>query len=437
MFVVIGDSPLEQLWATELQQALEPFAARVQLEWSAGLGFDVILARVADLPRGSAVLFGLMFVDADGAAHEEDQALSALSAASAAPMFGFFDTQLGKGVVGGPMVPVDRVAEAAAEAAVALLEGAAPASVRPPPIPAGPPRYDARELVRWGIDAARLPPGSLVEFREPTAWQRYRWQIVLLAAALAVQAGFIAVLLLNRRRLHLSRAALRRSEGEARDLSGRLIHSQEDERARLARELHDDMTQRLALLAIDAGQGERKAMSEADGATLRGLREELVRLSEDVHALSYRLHPSTLRDLGLIDALKAECDRFARHEAIPVRVEARDVPDDLPEDVALCLFRITQEALRNVARHARATRVDVSLRREGDSLHLAIADDGRGFDPERDRSATSLGLASMGERARLAGGTFDMLSSPGRGTTVRVKAPIWERRDEPPARASG
>ncbi len=277
----------------------------------------------------------------------------------------------------------------------------------------------------------------MVEFREPTAWERYRWQFVLLAGVLALQATFIAALLLNRRRLHLSRAALRRSEREARDLSGRLIHTQEDERARLARELHDDMTQRLAMLAIDAGQGERKSTSDAAAATLRGLREELVRLSEDVHALSYRLHPSTLRDLGLVDALQTECDRFARLEAIPVRVDACEVPEDLPEDTALCLFRITQEALRNVARHARGSRVDVSLRREGDALHLAITDDGQGFDPERGRPEPSLGLASMRERARLAGGTFEMLSEPGRGTTVRVTVPIGEVRDEPPARIAG
>lgn len=437
VFVVIGDSPLEQVWTKELRQAFEPVASRVHIEWSGDLGFDAIRSRVADLPRDSAVFYGLMFVDAEGVPHEEDQALFALNAASAAPMFGVFDSQLGKGVVGGPMLPVDTVAEAAAEAAVALLGGAAPAGIRPPPIPAGAPRYDARELTRWGIDEARLPPGSVVAFHQPTAWERYRWQIVLLTAVVALQAGFIAALLLNRRQLHLSRTALRRSEREARDLSGQLIHTQEDERARLARELHDDMTQRLAVLAIEAGQGERKAMSETDGATLRGLREELVRLSEDVHALSYRLHPSTLRDLGLIDALQTECDRFARLEAIPVRVTARNVPSHLPEDTALCLFRITQEALRNVARHARASWVEISLRREGEALHLTIADDGQGFELGPGRTEPGLGLASMRERARLAGGTFDVVSGPNRGTTIRIVIPVGEERDEPPARTSG
>lgn len=437
LFVVVGDSPLEHGWAKELEIASRPFASRMRLEWPGERGFDAILSTVATLPRGSAVMFGLMFVDADGVPHEEDRALSALKAASAAPMFGMFSTQLGDGVVGGPMLPVDRLAEAATNAAVALLGGAAPESIRPPPVEAGAPHYDFRELARWGIDERRLPAGSIVEYREPTAWERYRWQIVLLAAALAVQAGFIAALLLSRRRLDLSRAALRRSEREAHDLSGRLIHTQEDERARLARELHDDTTQRLALLAIDAGQGERKATTEGEATMLRRMREELVRLSDDVHALSYRLHPSTLRDLGLIDALRSECARFARIEAIPVRVEAGDVPDDLSEDTALCLFRITQEALRNVARHAQASRVDVSLCREGDALHLTIVDDGQGFDLERGQTAPSLGIASMRERARLAGGTCSMLSGQGRGTTIRITVPAREKRDESPPGASG
>ena len=424
LFVVIGDSPIERVWAKALRRDLAPFASRLEVEWSDALGFAAIKDRAASLPPGSAVFYGLMFVDAEGTPHEEFQALADLKDASTAPMFGLFDTQLGSGIVGGPLLPVGEVAQAAAEDAAALRGGAAPASLRPPPIAADAPRYDARELARWDIDAALLPPGSLVAFAEPTAWQRYRWQIVLLTGAVAAQAGFIALLLLNRRQLTLSRAALRRSEREARDLSGRLIHAQEDERGRLARELHDDMTQRLALLAIDAGQGERKAASEADGATLRGLRVELVRLSEDVHALSYRLHPSTLRDLGLVDALRTECDRFSRLEAIPVRVEARDVPEDLPEDTGLCLFRVAQEALRNVARHARATRVAVSLRREGEALRLTIVDDGQGFDMERGPRKPGLGLASMRERSRLAGGTLHMLSGPGRGTTIQVTAPI-------------
>jgi signal transduction histidine kinase len=113
------------------------------------------------------------------------------------------------------------------------------------------------------------------------------------------------------------------------------------------------------------------------------MREELVRLSEDVHALSYRLHSSVLDDLGLVEALRAECDRVARREPMRVNLEARDVPHKLPREAALCLFRVAQETLRNVARHANARTADVSLAVEDAGLRLAVRDDGVGFDVER------------------------------------------------------
>jgi signal transduction histidine kinase len=169
---------------------------------------------------------------------------------------------------------------------------------------------------------------------------------------------------------------------------------------------------------------------------MRTLRKGLVRLSEDVHALSYRLHPSILEDLGLSEALKAECERFAQTSSARVDLDALDVPASVPGDVALCLFRIAQEALRNVARYAGAKRVEVSLRRANGGLQLAVKDDGSGFDPAH-RAGTSLGHASMRQRTLLLGGKIDIDSRPGRGTTIVAWVPLKEERGEPPARAAG
>jgi signal transduction histidine kinase len=174
-------------------------------------------------------------------------------------------------------------------------------------------------------------------------------------------AGFIgsAVDITERRnaedQIRESRAALEVGHQEIQQLAGRLITAHEDERGRLARELHDDLTQRLARLAIDAGRMEGAA-NAPEG--MRALREDLVRLSEDVHALSYRLHPSVLDDLGLVEALRAECDRVARHGELRVDVEASGVPQALPAETSLCLFRVAQEALSNAARHAYASTGD-------------------------------------------------------------------------------
>jgi len=229
----------------------------------------------------------------------------------------------------------------------------------------------------------------------------------------------------------------RQAEEAARELSGRLISAQEEERSRLARELHDDVTQRLALLAIDAGRGERNLASAAGGTAMRAMREGLIRLSEDVHALAYRLHPSILEDLGLIAALKTECERFGRVASIPVGVKAQEVPEPLPHAVALCLYRIAQEALRNVGRHARASAVQVSLRGLDGGVQLAVRDNGAGFDPAQQRDRPSLGHASMRQRIYQLNGEFEVESAPGHGTTVLAWVPLKEEQSEPSARAAG
>jgi PAS domain S-box-containing protein len=214
------------------------------------------------------------------------------------------------------------------------------------------------------------------------------------------------------------------AEEAARELSGRLIYAHEVERARLARELHDDVTQRLARLAIDAGRVEILNSDPEVRETMREVREGLVRLSEDIHALSYRLHPSVLEDLGLAEALKTEIERVARQESIPVTAKLGDIPESVPHDVALCLFRVAQESLRNVARHAKARTVEVAVRALDGGLQLAVRDDGAGFDPTLKRQRRTLGLTSMQERVRQLRGELDIESAPGRGTTVVAWVPL-------------
>lgn len=214
-----------------------------------------------------------------------------------------------------------------------------------------------------------------------------------------------------------------RAESTARDLAGRLIHAQEEERSRVARDLHDDITQRLARLSMDAARVEPDPESRRSTDTLAEIREGLVRLSEDVHAIAYRLHPAVLEDLGLAEALRSECERFSRREDTPCEIRSVDLPVTIPGPVALGLFRVGQEALRNVGRHAEASSVEVTLRGMEDGAQLAVRDDGIGFDPFMDRSKPSMGLASMRERIGYLGGELDIESSPGQGTTIVAWVP--------------
>ena len=218
----------------------------------------------------------------------------------------------------------------------------------------------------------------------------------------------------------------KRAEEELRDLSRRLITAQEEERALLARELHDDVSQRLAVLAIDVGRAEFAVADVELAEAMQAVREGLVSLSEDVHSLAYQLHPSVLEELGLVEALRAECGRRTRVGALDVTVDFGPLPGPLATEVALCLFRVAQEALSNVVHHAGSCRATVTLRQIGDGLVLAVSDDGVGFEPGHSGKGMHLGLASMRERVRLVRGTLDIESAPGQGTKVIAWVPVGE-----------
>ncbi len=215
----------------------------------------------------------------------------------------------------------------------------------------------------------------------------------------------------------------KRVEDELRDLSRRLIGAHEEERALLARELHDDVSQRLAVLAIDVGRAELAAPEEAQAEAMTAVREGLMRLSEDIHSLAYQLHPSVLEELGLDEALRAECERRGRQGVLDISVDLGPLPAVVGRDEALCLFRVAQEALNNVARHAGARAASVTLREMDGGLLLAVRDDGVGFDLENPRKGMRLGLVGMRERVRLVHGTLDVESAPGRGTTIVAWVP--------------
>jgi two-component system, NarL family, sensor kinase len=220
----------------------------------------------------------------------------------------------------------------------------------------------------------------------------------------------------------------KRAQEEIQALAGRLLSAQEEERRWVARELHDDVTQRMAVLAIETAKLER-GLSKAQQALrqrLRHLHEEIVTLSADVHGLSRKLHPSILEDLGLVDALASECFRLSEHGGLQVVFTNEHVPEGIPRHIALCLYRIAQEALHNILKYARAREVQVILTGKGDGLRLRLYDDGVGFDLTHARRKGALGLASMRERLRLIDGRLTIRTRPGAGTHIDVWVPLTE-----------
>jgi PAS domain S-box-containing protein len=219
--------------------------------------------------------------------------------------------------------------------------------------------------------------------------------------------------------------SLQQTRESLRTLAAKLLHAQEEERRRIAREMHDDWTQRLAVLGIDVAKLEKYLDAPETARTLlRAMQEQLVSLSEDVHALSRQLHPSILDDLGLVEALRSECASFSRREKIAVAYRPHEIPSTVTKSVALCIYRVAQEALRNIAKHAVVSEATVTLAVNGSRLRLSVEDRGIGFDPDEDSTQPGLGLSSMEERVRLIQGELSLISAPGRGTTVLVHVPL-------------
>jgi PAS domain S-box-containing protein len=220
--------------------------------------------------------------------------------------------------------------------------------------------------------------------------------------------------------------AIRQREMELQSLTGRLILGQEEERRRLARELHDDLSQRLAALAIEAGKTETEVKDKQDPIrkSLSALRDQAIRIAADVHDISRRLHPSILEDLGLRRAIESECTRFSAREGVDVAFSAENIPGGLPQDVSLSIYRIVQEGLSNIAKHACARRVTVALSASEVGLHLSIRDDGLGFDAVEARKKPGLGLSSIRERVRLVNGKHRIGSEPEKGTVIDVTVPL-------------
>jgi PAS domain S-box-containing protein len=214
------------------------------------------------------------------------------------------------------------------------------------------------------------------------------------------------------------------------NMSRKLVEAQEQERARIARELHDDINQRLAMLGIDLQQlREHYAELPVEiGSRMEELQEQTMGIANDVQALSHELHSSKLEYLGAVGGMKGWCKEFGQRQALQVEFKSPDAEISLPREIGLCLFRVLQEALHNAAKHSGVKRIEVQLHEESDEIHLVISDLGRGFDVETAMQGRGLGLASMQERVRLANGTIEIQSKPMGGTTIHVRVPFGSEK---------
>lgn len=232
----------------------------------------------------------------------------------------------------------------------------------------------------------------------------------------------------------------RQTEHQLRSLTIQLMTAQEEERRRISRELHDDINQRLALLAIEMGRLETNfpILLGAARQAFQSLAQQLAAISDDVRQIAYQLHPSILDDLGLSAALEQLANAFSANTGIKTIVVQEDFGESLPHDIASCLYRIVQESLTNVRKHANASRVELELTCDGQDITLCIRDSGVGFDLERVRNDhRGLGLVNMRERVQSVHGCLEIQAEPGQGTRILVQIPLPGAHHEPTARPIG
>lgn len=227
-------------------------------------------------------------------------------------------------------------------------------------------------------------------------------------------------------------AEQRSAEDTPRLLGGRLIAAQEEERKHLARELHDDLNQRVALISIELEQvGQNLPSINNVAEQVKGIQKKIEEISTDIHRMSYQLHPSKLDHLGLASALNSLCRELSESRGLTIKFRNDGIPTDLPKNVELCVFRVAQEALQNAAKYSGASSVNVTLKKAAGGIKLVVSDNGRGFDASSEKFMKGLGFISMRERLRLVNGKLQIISARSQGTRIEASVPLQKQRNNP------
>jgi signal transduction histidine kinase len=427
VYVVSGADGGDRATQRIAVEQLRPFQPRLEIVYFSGLPTRELEEKLRQLPPHSMVLYLVVGLDGAGQYFHPLRYLERVIAAANAPTYSWVDSTVGLGVVGGSLKSQSAQMQAVANLTLRVLRGE-----RADAIPVAYPdlsvdQVDWRQLRRWGLRESLVPAGAVVLFREPSLWERYKSYVVVALVLLLAQSGLIAGLLVERRQRRKAEEDLRANQGELRtsyerirDLGSRLLKGQETERAHIARELHDDVAQQLALIEMDL-----TLLASGQHADTRLTSEVLHRVQgvgRSLRELSHRLHPAKLRLIGIIVALKGLQEETAP-SGITVAFTHNGVPASLPSDVTLALFRVAQEALQNARKSSGARHVSIDLLGTPEIISLTIRDDGRGFDV-KDAWGRGLGLVSMRERVEGVGGRLHIQSAAGAGTRLDVHVPL-------------
>ncbi|MDQ2711440.1 MAG: histidine kinase [Acidobacteriota bacterium] len=417
VFLVGGSTEYEQFWMSQRLSTLKAYKPGLTIDDMSSLAAARLSEALSRLPPNSIVIFQDLYRDAAGRYFQGEEAVNLVCRSSNAPVYGFYADYVGKGLVGGRVLDRE-TAPRAAKSAMRLLSGEKPATVAIQAALSNLNLFDSRELRRWHIDKGRLPKGSLVLFEKQSFWELYKWSVLAVALLCALETALLFALFVQ-----LSRG--KKADLSVKRLSGQILNAQEQERGRISRELHDDFGQQIAVIGMGLSSLERQvALSPAAAQTISQVEEKLFTLANSMRNLSHELHPAVLDHAGLAAALRTHCSEFNAVYEIKADSVVDPDPISLPSEVALCLYRVCQESLRNVVKHSQGTDAHVRVKAGKDFVELSVTDNGAGFDVNAIKTRGGLGLLSMKERVRLLGGTLDLSSRPNSGTVLKASIPL-------------
>jgi signal transduction histidine kinase len=441
--VINGVSPNEKFWLDEMQREAKPFEDRVRFLWLEDTPYETILKQAASLAQDSAIFWHLMNVDAAGVVYEGDTGLKQLYAVANAPIFSYDDGFFGQEIVGGPMHSVSEVSRDTAAVAVRILGGEKAGDIKTPPSGYAAPKFDWRQLQRWSIAESRLPAGSQIYFREPSAWEKYRWQVATVSSVVALQAMLIAGLLYERRRRQFAEVEARQRMAELAhvtrySMAGELTTS-------IAHELNQPLgsilvnTETAALMlespSLDVAElkeilSDIRRDDQRAGEVIRRLRSLLKRAPFETREIDVNDTVSESIDLvsGLIHAREVVLNSALAPGILPVRGDRIQL-----QQVLLNLIVNAADAMAHLDRSQR--RIVVRTVQNGDSAEIEIADNGPGilagklnevFEPFYTTKPHGMGMGLSIARTIIEahGGRISAESRADQGALFRITLPL-------------
>ena len=386
VIVVVGSSPIEKFWKEAIRKEVEPLTNRIKLSWTDELSFQALLKQASALPPHSAIFWELMIVDAAGVLHEGDVPLTRVHAVANAPIFSYDESFFGNAIVGGPLLLAADTGRQTAAAAIRILGGEKPGEIRPPPVQFASPVFDWREMQRWGIGENKLPPGSEIRFRNPTAWEQYRAYILAVVAAILIQSALIAWLLYEHRRRQ-------RAEILARDTMSELTHvNRVATVGQLSASITHEVNQPLAAILANAEGALRwlkRANVEEVRISLEGIVSDGFRASDIITNLramfKHDVQEKTLVDINkLVSSVLALVVIDLQKHEIDLQTELDDqIPKVLGNQVQLqqVILNLVMNAIEAMSSsQTRVLRIQTEPS-QSNKVHVSIEDTGTGIKP--------------------------------------------------------